>query len=234
MRAADHARPRPEYHCVVSATGHMAAGSAAPGSVELVVVAASFGGIAAIREVLSGLPECFPAPVVVVQHQAATAPVELAPLFQRHTELRLMVARADVRPHAGTVYFAGAGRQLVLSSSGRFAFDAARNGRCRADPLLYTAAETYRDGVLAVILTGRLDDGAAGAVAVKAAGGRVIAQDRTTSAAFEMPAAAIATGCVDFVLPLSSIPAALVTLAMVPEAAPLFRVSRAPWAVAAP
>jgi two-component system chemotaxis response regulator CheB len=197
------------------------------------VVAASFGGISAIREVLSGLPGCFPAPVVVVQHQAATAPVVLAPLFQRHTELRLSAALSDARPEAGTVYFAGAGRQLALSPDGRFTFDAARDGHCFADPLLSTAAATHGNRVLAVILTGRLDDGAAGAAAVKAAGGRVIVQDRATSAAFEMPAAAIATGCVDFVLPLCAIPAAVVTLAMVPEAAALFRVSRAPWATAA-
>jgi two-component system chemotaxis response regulator CheB len=79
-------------------------------------------------------------------------------------------------------------------------------------------------------MTGRLDDGAAGSRAIKANGGRVLAQEPTSCAADGMPLAAIATGCVDFVLPPASLADALVALVMAPGAADLFRVRLAPWA----
>ena len=63
-----------------------------------------------------------------------------------------------------------------------------------------------------MVLTGTGSDGAAGARAVKATGGTVIAQDEASSAFFGMPGAAIGTGQVDFVLPLEQIPEALTSL----------------------
>ena len=81
----------------------------------------------------------------------------------------------------------------------------ARAQRCRADDLFASLATAFGERALGVVLTGRLDDGAAGARAIKARGGRVLAQDRTTSEQFGMPSSAISTGCVDWVLPLDRI-----------------------------
>jgi two-component system chemotaxis response regulator CheB len=64
------------------------------------------------------------------------------------------------------------------------------------------------------VLTGTGRDGDAGVSAIKAAGGTVIAQDPETCEFLGMPAAAIATGCVDYVLPLEGIGPALVALAV--------------------
>jgi two-component system chemotaxis response regulator CheB len=196
--------------------------------VELVVLASSLGGISACGEVLASLPAGFPAPVVVVQHHGRGSEV-LVSLLQRRTRLAVVLARTGLRPVAGTVYVADGGRQLVLECDGRFAYSDGVGARCRADPLLESAALRHGERLLTVILTGRLDDGARGVVAVKAAGGRVIAQDAESAVASGMPAAAIATGCVDFVLPPRVIAAALVTFVMVPAAGELFRVApRAP------
>jgi two-component system chemotaxis response regulator CheB len=74
--------------------------------------------------------------------------------------------------------------------------------------------------VIAVVLSGRLDDGAAGVVEVKRAGGRVLVQNQATAECFGMPGAAIATGCVDFVLPVGRIAPALVALVMAPGRRP--------------
>jgi two-component system chemotaxis response regulator CheB len=128
------------------------------------------------------------------------------------------------------VYVLPPDRQGVLDGDGRLVFRRAH--RCQADPLFESAAFGYGERAIAVVLTGRLDDGVAGVRAVKGRGGRVIVQDASTSAAFAMPAAAIATGCVDFVLPLDYIAPALVSLVMVPGAAELFRVRLSPWALA--
>lgn len=77
-----------------------------------------------------------------------------------------------------------------------------------------SAAASYTDRVIAVVLTGSGEDGASGVRAVKKMGGTVLAQDESSSEFFGMPGAAIATGDVDFVLPLDEIPTALVTLAV--------------------
>lgn len=203
-----------------------------PGGVDLVVIGASVGGVTATAEILSGIPAHFPAPIVVVQHRSRRLDL-LGPILQRRTLLPVTTARPGVAPAGGTVYVAEPVRQLVVDSTGRFAYTP-RGTRCaQVDPVLASAAATYGERLLAVILSGALDDGAKGVAAVKAAGGRVIAQDRATAANFGMPGAAIATGAVDFVLPIDAIANALVTLAMVPAAADLFRVARPAWAASA-
>jgi two-component system chemotaxis response regulator CheB len=81
-----------------------------------------------------------------------------------------------------------------------------------------------------VILTGRLDDGAVGVQALKCHGGRAIVQDPATAQAPGMPSAALATGCVDLVMPLACLAPTLIALTMAPGAADLFRVPPSPWA----
>jgi two-component system chemotaxis response regulator CheB len=81
-----------------------------------------------------------------------------------------------------------------------------------------------------VILTGRLADGANGCRAVKRNGGRVLVQDPATAEASSMPAHAIATGCVDFVLPPDRLASAVLALTTAPGGAELLTVPVPPWA----
>jgi two-component system chemotaxis response regulator CheB len=78
--------------------------------------------------------------------------------------------------------------------------------------LFESVAASFKHRVIGVVLSGSGSDGSMGVKAIKKMGGTVIAQDETTSEFFSMPNAAIQTGCVDFILPLREIPAALVTL----------------------
>jgi two-component system chemotaxis response regulator CheB len=80
-----------------------------------------------------------------------------------------------------------------------------RYSRPSVDVLFESAAESYGNGVIAVILTGTNKDGAQGLVAIKQAGGMAIVQDPKTAEASSMPKAAIAATCVDKILPLSEI-----------------------------
>jgi two-component system chemotaxis response regulator CheB len=100
----------------------------------------------------------------------------------------------------------------------------------RADPLLASAAGAFGDRMIAVVLSGRLRDGAAGSQAVKLAGGRVLVQDEATSECFGMPSATLGTGCADFVLPLGMLGPALTALVMTPGAAAWLRVPMPSWA----
>jgi two-component system chemotaxis response regulator CheB len=101
----------------------------------------------------------------------------------------------------------------------------------RADPLLCSIAEHVGARALGVVLSGANDDGAAGVIALKRAGGCVLAQNRATARCFTMPAAAIATGCVDLVLPVNRIAHALISLSTWPGADSLLRAPLASWAV---
>jgi len=84
--------------------------------------------------------------------------------------------------------------------------------RPSADLLFESAAGSYGDRVIGVVLTGTGSDGSMGVEAVKKSGGTVIVQDRESSQFFGMPEAAIRTGAADFVLSLEEIGPALVTL----------------------
>jgi len=187
------------------------------GGVSLVVVAASSGGFEACSELFSLLPADFAAPVVLVQHRAERPDV-LAGLLRQRSGLRVATAIPGALPAPGTVYLADSVPQLLLDADGRFVDSGPASSHCRADDLLEAAAAAHGQGLVAVILSGRLRDGALGVVAVKKAGGRVIAQDRESSGAFGMPSAAIATGCVDDVLPPEGIAAALLALLGPPAA----------------
>lgn len=210
---------------------------------DLVVIAASQGGLEAYREILAGLPEAFPAAVVIMQHRSPRPghPDWLPGLLARETSLAVQSATHGSRPQPGTVYVAPSCGQLLFGSDGSFVIadppqlDGADGhaGRAvvpRADPLLAAAASAFGPRMIAVVVSGRLRDGAEGVVAVKQAGGRVLVQDQATAQCSGMPAAAIGTGCVDFVLPVGTISRALVTLAMAPGAASWLRVPVPSWA----
>ena len=107
----------------------------------------------------------------------------------------------------GTVYFAPADYHLLVEK-GEFSLsvdEAVHHSRPSIDVLFESAADAYGAALIGVILTGANDDGAAGARRIKSRGGLVVAQDPKTAEAPAMPAAAIAAGAVDQILPLDQI-----------------------------
>lgn len=199
---------------------------------DVVAVGASLGGLAAIHAVLADLPVDFPVPILVVQHRGPDRPGGIATAMRR---LPLPVAepRSDTPLAAGHIYVAPPDRHMSVSERRTIVLDReplVSRVRPAIDVLFHSIARVFGTRSLAVLLTGRGRDGCAGVQAIKRAGGRVIAQDEASAAAFDMPRAAIATGCVDFVMPLDRIGAAIAALVTVPGAAALFRVALPPWA----
>lgn len=84
--------------------------------------------------------------------------------------------------------------------------------RPSAEILFESVAESYQNRAIAVVLTGGDRDGSTGVQKIKQMGGKVIAQDQATSKVLGMPSAAIATGCVDWILPLEQIAEAITNL----------------------
>lgn len=181
----------------------------------VVAFAASAGGLAALSEILSGLPADFPAPILIVQHLDPNHRSWIAEILARHTGLHVQQAREGERLAAGTVFIAPPDRHLVVDPDGVLSLsDIGRVQYVRpsANVLFSSLAESCGAGAIAVVLTGTGTDGAEGVRAVKRRGGTVIAQDRTSAEFFGMPGAAIHTGVADLVLPLKSIAPTLMKL----------------------
>ena len=108
----------------------------------------------------------------------------------------------------GRIYVAPPDHHMLVDEGHlRIARTASENGlRPALDPLFRSAARAYGPRVIAVVLTGSLDDGTAGAAAVKLGGGITIAQDPADAFAPGMPTNAINGGFIDHVLPLPEIP----------------------------
>lgn len=182
----------------------------------LVVVAASAGGVQALGQMVGALPPDFALPVVVVQHVDPRHRSLLVEILSRRSVLPIEQAAEGTKLSPGTIYIAPPGSHVLVNPDGSLSLSDAELVhfvRPSADLLFESAAASYTDKVIAVVLTGSGEDGATGVRAVKKMGGTVLAQDENTSDFFGMPGAAIATGDVDFVLPLQEIPAALATLA---------------------
>ncbi|MFD7665852.1 chemotaxis protein CheB [Streptomyces sp. NPDC059788] len=200
---------------------------------DVVCMTASLGGVSAYREILAALPDTFPAAVVLVQHRPVREQDGLVGVLQYRSSLPVRLLEDGDRLAAGVVHVVPAGRWAAFTPEGKVSLNVT-DGHRSADPMFASAAAAFGPRVLAAVLTGRLEDGSLGVRHIRGAGGRVLAQDITTAEAFGMPSAAMATGCIDFVLPLPVLAHALVSLVMVPGAAGLMRVSLPSWAAVIP
>jgi two-component system chemotaxis response regulator CheB len=161
---------------------------------DIVVVAASAGGIEVLRELLSCLPGDLPAALLVVLHIPATSGGALANILDRSGPLRATAARDGEEIRPGHVYVAPPDHHLLIDGSRvQLSHGPRQNGhRPAADPLFTSAAATCGSRVLAVVLSGTLDDGAAGAAVIERCGGLVAVQDPAEAAYTGMPSAALA------------------------------------------
>jgi two-component system chemotaxis response regulator CheB len=181
----------------------------------VVGLAASAGGLAALTEVLSSLPENFAAPVLVLQHLSPHYRSWLPEILGRRVALPVVQIQGGERLEAGRVYVAPPDHHLLVEPSGHLSLsDVARVQYVRpsADVLFTSLAEVWGGGAIAVVLTGTGRDGAQGVRAIKEHGGTVIAQDEASAEFFGMPNAAFRTGMVDRVLPLDRIAPVLIEL----------------------
>lgn len=159
----------------------------------VVAVGTSAGGLDALRALLSSLPSDFTVPMLIVMHIGAHRSF-LPELLQPACPLRVVDAVDDVPLEPSTIYLAPSDRHLLVHR-GRTRLSAAPKenfARPAIDPLFRSVAAEFGAHAVAVVLTGDLDDGAAGAAAVHACGGRVIVQAPEESVARSMPASALA------------------------------------------
>lgn len=179
--------------------------------VEAVVIGASTGGPAAVRELLCHLPRDFPVGIAIVQHIEERFDAGFAEWLDGESELTVRLARAGDMFRAGEVLVAPGGSHLVCRGRLLQLTDdpPVQSQRPSVDRLFESAAASYRDRLIAILLTGMGADGADGCVKVKNAGGLTLVQDEASSLIFGMPKEAIVRGGASRVLDLREMPFAL-------------------------
>lgn len=181
-------------------------------------VGASAGGLEAFSSLLFGLHGEAPLAVVLVQHMSRTQPSLLPEILARRTTMHVAQATDGVQVEAGHVYVIPPDKHMtVIDGHLRICPRPAGPWSRQVDALFRSVAQYYRDKAVGVILSGALSDGAAGFVAIRAAGGITIAQLPEEAQTESMPRAAIATGDVDLVLSVQKIGEELLRLAALPR-----------------
>jgi two-component system chemotaxis response regulator CheB len=175
---------------------------------KIVVIGASAGGIEALNELVRGLPADFGAPILLVLHIPADSPSLLAKILARAGSVKTKTADDGERMENGTLYVAPPDRHLLVDADGTLRTPRGpRENRHRpsVDPLFRSAALAYGPNAIGVILSGTLDDGTSGLLAIQRLGGITVVQDPEDAAYPGMPKSAIANVDVDHVLPMREI-----------------------------
>ncbi|GAA6619050.1 chemotaxis protein CheB [Scytonema sp. NUACC26] len=183
---------------------------------KVVVLVAGDGGISSLSEILVALPLNFPAAIIIVQHLDSQSNSSLiADALSYSVALPLKLAQEGEPLQPSIIYFAPPNEHLFVTPNSTFCLSQAtfvNFDRPSADLLFQSVAATFKQRAYAVILSGTGNDGALGVQAIHQMGGKVITSDESTSDFFDMPSAAIATGTVDFVLPVNEIASSLLNL----------------------
>lgn len=182
---------------------------------DIVVVAASAGGLQPLRALLADLPANLPAAVLVVLHVPPTGGRTLPRILDRAGPLSAATAVDGQRLHNGRIYVAPPDRHLlVVEDAVRLSYGPRQNGvRPAADPLFRSAALHAGPRTTAVVLSGTLDDAALGSATVERRGGRVLVQDPVEADYDSMPRSAIAATEHPVVLPVARLASRVAGLA---------------------
>jgi two-component system, chemotaxis family, protein-glutamate methylesterase/glutaminase len=182
---------------------------------ELIAVGGSWGGLKAIGRLLEGLPEDFDTPLVVVQHRSADSSHEpLQRLWAKRSSLEIHEVQDKDPLRRGVVHVAPPDYHLIVED-GRLALsvdERVQYSRPSIDVTFETAAESYGERLIAVLLSGANSDGAAGMRQVAQRGGCSVVQDPSTAEQAAMPRAAIEAGAATVILPLDEIAPHLASL----------------------
>ena len=178
----------------------------------LLAIGSSTGGPVALAELLKGLPQGFPLPIVIAQHMPEVFTRLLAERLSdvSHFKVREAVAGESLRP--GEAWIAPGNLHMTVEAEGRSKLIIGVNSgppvnSCRPsiDILFDSVAKACGPEALALALTGMGHDGRDGARAIRNAGGQVLAQDEASSVVWGIPGAVVAAGLAHGVYPLASL-----------------------------
>ena len=185
-----------------------------PNHLTMVGIGASAGGIAALKTLFGAMPPDSGMAFAVILHLSEQFESNLASILQSHTPMPVSQVTETVRVEPNHVYVIPPAKHLALVDGEISLTEPERvpGRRVPIDLFFRTLADAYGPSGICVVLSGTGSYGTLGLKRVKENGGFAIAQDLGDAEYDGMPRSAIATGLVDFVLPVAAIPARLVAL----------------------
>ncbi len=175
---------------------------------KLVAIGTSTGGPVALQRVLTQLPANFPAPIVLVQHMPAAFTKAFAERLDKLCRISVKEAEDGDILRPGLALLAPGGKQMMVDGRGAIKIlpgDERLNYKPCVDITFGSAAKSYGDKVLAVVLTGMGADGREGARLLKQGGSAIWAQDEASCVIYGMPMAIVKADLADAVYSLDDI-----------------------------
>jgi len=172
----------------------------------IIVIGTSAGGLEALDQLVGHLPAALSASIFIVQHMAPHNSGEpLLRRLSRHKAFQPKLAKHGERFKPGRIYIAPPDRHLLVKKNNVLVTKGASENRHRPgiDPLFRSAAVAHGARVIGIVLTGMLDDGTAGLIAIKRCGGVTVVQDPEDAAYSGMPLSALNHANVDFCVSLA-------------------------------
>ncbi len=202
--------PAPAHAPAASRAPAASASSPAPKrkAYKLVAIGTSTGGPVALQRVLTQLPANFPAPIVLIQHMPAAFTKAFAERLDKLCRISVKEAEDGDILRPGLALLAPGGKQMMIDGRGAVKIlpgDERLNYKPCVDITFGSAAKSYGDKVLAVVLTGMGADGREGARLLKQGGSAVWAQDEASCVIYGMPMAIVKADLADAVYSLDDI-----------------------------
>lgn len=175
---------------------------------KLVAIGTSTGGPVALQRVLTQLPAGFPAPIVLIQHMPAAFTKAFAERLDKLCKISVKEAEDGDVLRPGLALLAPGGKQMMVDGRGTVKIlpgDERLNYKPCVDITFGSAAKSYGDKVLSVVLTGMGADGREGARLLKQGGSTVWAQDEASCVIYGMPMAIVKANLADAVYSLDEI-----------------------------
>ena len=209
--ASTAVRPSPSQPEPVRAPSAPASFKRSGKSYQLVAIGTSTGGPVALQNVLTKLPGDFPHPILLIQHMPATFTAAFAARLNGLCQVGVKEAEDGDILKPGQAYLAPGGKQMLLEGRGPGARIRIIEGNDKVnykpcvDITFASAAKTYGDKVLAIVLTGMGADGRDGARLLKEQGATIWAQDEASCVVYGMPQAVAKAGIASESLPLDRV-----------------------------
>ncbi len=184
-------------------------------NIKIVTIGASTGGPPVLQTILSGLPQTFPVPVLVVQHIAKGFLDGMVAWLQKTIALPIHIAAYGDRPLPGQIYFAPDDYHIGIDTRGKIMLSksAPEHGiRPSVSYLFRSAANVFGENMIGVLLTGMGRDGAEELKRMKGKGAITIVQDEESSVVYGMPGEALKLDAAIYVLPPHKMAPALKSL----------------------
>jgi two-component system CheB/CheR fusion protein len=184
-------------------------------------IGASAGGLEAIESFFKNMPEKNGLAFIIVQHLSPDYESLMPELLARHTHMSVRRAEDGLAVEANTVYLIAPKKNLQIFH-GKLLFtdqDRSQGLNLPIDIFLNSLAEDQENKAIAIILSGTGSDGTRGIRTIKGNSGMVMAQQPEDAKFDGMPASAIATGLVDFILPVEAMPSQLLSFVQHPNIA---------------